>query len=417
MAQQTPPDYIPTWATDGGAVVTEPGAAKQAAGWLNDEVPSAGNMNSLMKENGGWTGFMQKLLAPHLGFGNILYTPDQPWGTLQLTKWHISYSSGLGKYYGAYQRAASNETICFETVDGVSFTTLTIPSGTGGSSRMVTDGANLVIIANESELYTSTTGSVTGLTSRGNGLPALRADWHLVYDAVNDFYVACDSFSNNTCIRLNNAVDDVSVPGDWANTPTLPATGSNVNGLAAGPHGRILQTRVNGTAWTTDAGATWSENLGVDNYSQPVWSPATNSFVAAGTATKQLHIWPEWSGFNGASVGLGIVVDGIMSHDDFLLVVGQPPSGTSNRRDAWAFRNAPGEASLEPNNLPAIMVGAWNVAEGVSQAYAFDNTGSDVGTIVSEDWFITECIDGAGDLIFPYNSGGVGSYRAITRIK
>ena len=54
------PSTLPTWATDVGAVIADPGSTKQATGWVSPEKPSDGNFNWWMNLVGQWiTNFVQ----------------------------------------------------------------------------------------------------------------------------------------------------------------------------------------------------------------------------------------------------------------------------------------------------------------------------------------------------------------------
>lgn len=56
------PSKIPTWATDGGAAVTEPSAGKRAAGWIVER-PSHRYFNWLFNMIGTWLGFVDSQFA------------------------------------------------------------------------------------------------------------------------------------------------------------------------------------------------------------------------------------------------------------------------------------------------------------------------------------------------------------------
>jgi hypothetical protein len=54
----TKPTDSPTWADGVGAVLSNPGATKQAAGWASPEKPSDGNMNWILNVHGRWINYL-----------------------------------------------------------------------------------------------------------------------------------------------------------------------------------------------------------------------------------------------------------------------------------------------------------------------------------------------------------------------
>jgi len=54
----------PTWATDGGADVTDPGSSKQATGWVEGEAPAADHTNWLHRTRGEWLEWASSLSRP-----------------------------------------------------------------------------------------------------------------------------------------------------------------------------------------------------------------------------------------------------------------------------------------------------------------------------------------------------------------
>jgi hypothetical protein len=52
---------LPTWATDGGADVTDPGASKQDDGWIESEAPAADHTNWLLNNIGQWLSWFDQI--------------------------------------------------------------------------------------------------------------------------------------------------------------------------------------------------------------------------------------------------------------------------------------------------------------------------------------------------------------------
>lgn len=57
-----PSESIPTWATDAGADVTDPGSAKRAAGWLLGEAPAHDHVNFLDNVRGAWAAYFEQAI-------------------------------------------------------------------------------------------------------------------------------------------------------------------------------------------------------------------------------------------------------------------------------------------------------------------------------------------------------------------
>lgn len=323
MARITPPDNIPTWGTDGGAELTDPGDSKRATGFITGEAPAAGHMNHQLKQIGEWVEAQRKLLAPQMFIKNMTITNDTAFASIGggVNHCHIRYVDGLSKYIATAR--TSGTVYAYQSTDGITWSDETAIGSFTSVSKMASDGTDMVWFHYEKGLYTSSTGSVTGITSRGTVGGNLRDDIDVVYDPINDYYVAA---GDTEVWTLNNAVDDVHTPGDWV-TQAAAFTGSSDGMACSTVTGKVVvvMNGAAGGAYSDDGGQTWTES-GSYNYSCPIYSPSAQCFFAYDTANSGLMFAPDkagslvWTELQSAA-GAGIDADRVLVFEDFLIAV------------------------------------------------------------------------------------------------
>lgn len=370
---KTPPDYIPTWATDGGAVVTDPGAAKRADGWLVNEVPSSGVENSLNKEQGNWLAFLQRLLAPQMAWQNIWMqstaedTAPPSWPNDRPEIYHQTYDAILGKHIVTWldRSGGTAGNGWYETTDGG----LTwVDSQTALPGSPITEGAHgsngqYIVTASQDDCFVSTTGSVANLAYVTDAITPgdagqVRA---ILWDPINSIWVIISNFSGTVITTITG---DPSVPGNWSkNVATIP--GQVPVGAAIDPSTGFILLQTTGTTnysyRSTDAAhTTWTQGAGILN-DTPVgavmFNEATKQFVGINTNGFQTFSDAGIPGFNWFGNGRSDIYN-FLNSDDFLLTV---TNATSFVSEVYArpigFRDAA--------HMADSFLGTWYAGGGV----------------------------------------------------
>ena len=104
----TRPTTFPDWATGGGAVVVQPDSDKQAAGWVDSELPPAGFMNWLQNENSLWLRYLDAV-------GNAAFFGTGADGAANFNGGAVAGCSGTGPYTLTRDVHYTNATIAAST--------------------------------------------------------------------------------------------------------------------------------------------------------------------------------------------------------------------------------------------------------------------------------------------------------------
>lgn len=322
----TPPDNLPTWADGGSADLSDPGDAKRALGFEDGEAPAAGNLNHQLKQTGEWIELLRKVAAPQVFLQNMVISSDTPFTNVGggLNHLHIRYIDGLGKYLAVVKGATGNH-YAYESVDGITWTNETDLTATGPVSKIASDGTDIVVWRYELELYTSSTGSVAGLTSRGNSPTggSLLDDCDCVYSPVDDVYIMT---AGNDVWVLDNSVDDVHTDSDWTFVTPGFAGADTIQGIAVSTEtGKAVVTistaGSGGSSVSDDGGSTWSAVSGVIEFTTPIYSPASKCFFAFDDANNKLYFMADTSDDTWREVGTDLDIGHFLVHEDFTIGV------------------------------------------------------------------------------------------------
>lgn len=264
---KNPPERSPTWATDGGALLTDPGATKQADGWLVDEAPSAHHFNWFTKEQGAAIDLLLQGMAPQLAWQNMKWgeyyhvTGFTPEGTQHnydrlAQRWYSSAWHTAGTFAYVYHQAKNDPTAFFAWLsDNIS------PSvrPTAGSivPCPVSNGTIIATIIDD-YYYQSSNLSVSNFDS-GTAGPATWADSRgFIYSDANSLWVAAVNDTTGDG-EIWTAADDFSGGFTLRSTPDVTY---GMNDIAvAGPE--LSDTMVAITdgprCYSSTDGITWSQ--------------------------------------------------------------------------------------------------------------------------------------------------------------
>jgi len=337
---------MPSWATDGGADVTDPGTSKQATGWIEGEAPAADHTNWLLNQQGAALDFYQQTLAPWIAHSNMHRTDSAKWGALASR--HIGqYLPALDRHY-VIQHDSDNDADAWDSADGITWSSATeIDPGAGFISQFCDDGTDLFVgVANN--LYKSTTGLVTNLTYYAD-LPG-NVHAGLVYDKVNGYFIMAGG-SNDIYYSATGAT------GTWTSytTPT-----SNMKAIAHDPNtGRtIVYEDTTFDFYYSDNATTWTPYSAATDYDYVIYSQGCGCFI--GSASDQ-SIYKSETG-SAAWLDTGLQAGVLIDTPDFLLA-------WDDVGNTWrALRNSPDTAA---NTLTVIELGGTTFSsEVMTYAYA-----------------------------------------------
>ncbi len=290
-----PPEDLPTWDTDDNNS-TDPGAAKRADGWNLNEVPSSAHMNWLHQQTTEWVNYLQKMTAPMTFLRNMVLTDDTAFASSGAGMCHIRYVDGLGKYL-AVTRAGSGTMYAYESTDGITWTNETSLGSTGPISKIASDGVDIVCFRYENELMTSSTGSVAGLTYQGNSLNggSVRDDMDLVYDPVNDYYIATGAKTSGRSITRPIDVHYRQRFGIFV-TPGFLVAPIRFEGIAVSTAtGKAICyfSRTSVRRYQRMAATPGHRRLVSVQFTTPIYSPASRCFFAFDDANNKLYYMPD----------------------------------------------------------------------------------------------------------------------------
>ncbi len=324
---------FPSWATDGGADVTDPGSSKQATGWIEGEAPAADHTNWLHNTRGDWINYLFESLAPYIAHSSRVLSGSRPWGTSTHSRWIGQYLHALDRFYAIEDNSAASDAITWDSTDGITWSSsTTIDSAVTEISNFTDDGTNLYVIA-DNVLYRSTTGLVTNLASFDT-LPAIAGTGcGLVYDKVNSrFIYTADGTIYSSADGLT--WDSYTVPDGPMTLAHNPQTGFTVaNQIDSGTLiGDFFYSTDGGVIWATDTSGTTMDNM--------IYAASCQCFVGRDSSTGVLRcsrgddvaaLWDD----------MGIEADAFVNTPEFLYMWND--TGTDDHKGWYAFRNRAGE--------------------------------------------------------------------------
>jgi len=268
----TPPDKIPTWATN-ETNNSDPGAAKQAAGWSTNEAPSSGHINWLLNGMGGFIELFANTLKPQMAFWNTDFTANSPFGSI--TTYHITYLDTFQKWYAVTLQSGAAK--AYESTDGVTWGSAKTlkASGASGISQWAEDGTNLYVAVDDT-VYSST-GAVASLSSDST-FADITAVVGLTWDETNGVLIGAGAGPSFDRIETKNGA------GSWTVRTTVAT--STVVSLATNSSGKsVCTTDASEVFYTVNPeGGTWSTSTPPSILGGIIWSPSVGVFVATNSA-------------------------------------------------------------------------------------------------------------------------------------
>lgn len=267
----TPPTADPTWATAGGAELTDPGSAKRATGFETAEAPAAGQMNYTLKGHGDWIEYLRSTNAPQRAFDNLDFTTTSPFSGGGVIK--IKYLPGVGKWYASQVKGAS--LALYDSDDGITWSAAFVPAGTQGVSQACEDTNGYVYFGCDNKIYRTTTGSVLDCVSQ----KTLAADViinGMVRDETLGLFIICGYNSSSSASVIYTAT---TVGGTWTFRNSVPS--SSDTSIATDGLGHIVVTNSAGAAFYYSAnGTSYTSNLSPTGTPTNVyWNSNLNLFV------------------------------------------------------------------------------------------------------------------------------------------
>ena len=245
----TPPDTFPTWATDGAAEITDPGASKRADGFITGEAPAAGHMNHQLNSVGAWLPYLRDQVGARIAFNVIDRKGTTPWNTTSVNSF-FQYLSGVGRWYAGIEGTDGD---VWDSADGETWSATKQLDAATTTMTQFAELAGDVLIGVDIQIYKTTTGLVTNMASVGATFSDLTFLTGLVWDETNSLWLACGTEGSN------GHIEAVGAPG-FAFT-SVQAFTSNFRNIATNQsNGKSVAITSTGTVYTSSNGTTWVQN-------------------------------------------------------------------------------------------------------------------------------------------------------------
>lgn len=336
-----PTSRFPTWATDGGADVTDPGTSKQATGWEEAEAPAADHTNWLLNNLGEWIVFLHDAGASHRAFDTIDNQTGTPWDDSTPTGISVQYLAPLNTWYAAVIDDVSGDVWVYQSDDGgVTWGTGTnlVTSGAATISQFATDGTKLGIIVDD-VFYRSPSKAITGLVTEGTIGAATDTAGALIYDSTQAVWVA--GVNDNTTKGLVYTTPDTV---SWTLRHTMTASDDilNIGINAAGYAVLVSDTQV--TRYAADTTGTWTAGGTTPGVSaNGGYSAGAGIFWAASAADGSLSFSADGTSWADTGFNVELLID----TPRFLFIV----DNTAADGVTYAIRNATSGTVLDLNHL------------------------------------------------------------------
>jgi hypothetical protein len=339
-----PTSRFPTWATDGGADVTDPGSSKQATGWVEGEAPAADHTNWLHNARGEWLDFIWRSTLPTVIGTNLVDKNTSPFGT-DVFNITLVWEPTQDKFYASVVETASTDWIAYESTDGITWsggTTVDVSYlGTPAPAEIaycpdnskigaVTDAGFHLSSSNSVSGFSTTPTGTTGFTSGATGL---------VWDDTNNLWIACGTLTGTDGYIKTAAAAGVTWTQRDTEASAVPLSIAHDRaGQTVVVYGGtdLIQYSSNGTTWTRQT--TGMSKVFTDAW----WCPFASVFVAATDALYWSADGDVW-----ALCPFG-AVDEVIVCEDFLLFI----DGTSKEL------HYVGSVDAIKGDAPYISVGA-----------------------------------------------------------
>lgn len=349
---KTPPVRDPSFATDGGALLVDPGTAKQATGWLVDEAPSAHNFNFLDRDRGFALAMLMQALGPEIAFSNIEFgsnavqsgfTPDSQAfrydvlsGRWYMSAWDIG-SSVCSTY--DIDPAVDKDTTAASAWNADS-TSATYPANAG--SRVpapVSNGTEIATIADD-RYFVSTDNTVANFGAATLADATWNLSKGLVWDDGNSLWLAAVNDSGGDG-EVWSAASDFS--GGW----TLRSTPDTTYGMTAiandgGASDRTIVTTDGPRCYTSTDGTTWTQRASnqITNGASAVWYDKNLAlFLAIDESTRYLWFTTNGVSWTNVNTTMGLpAVRHVARNDDMTFFFCDSGAGTEGIT-VWALHS------------------------------------------------------------------------------
>ncbi len=281
----TPPDTFPTWGTDGGAEITDPGASKRATGFLTAEAPAAGHMNHQLNRIGGWLTYLRDQVGARIAFASIDRKGTTPWNTTS-TNLFINYLPGIDRWYCAIEGTDGD---VWDSADGETWSATKQLDATTTTLTQFVELAGDVHVGVDVQIYKTTTGLVTNMASVSATFANITALTGLLWDETNSLWLACGTAG------ANGHIEAVAAPG-WAFTNMETFT-SNFRNIAINQTtGKSVAITSTDTVYTSSNGTTWTANTTPAIAFNGLHFNVALGLFAAIDANNQLHLSVDGTG-------------------------------------------------------------------------------------------------------------------------
>lgn len=271
------PTDEPTWATDGGAEVTDPGDSKQATGFITAEAPAAGHHNWLLNNHGAWLNFLRESMAATIFRASAVWTPTIAGDGGGFT-YSLNYLPDFGRYYVNIDKGGNSD--AYDSVDGETWSAQKDISDNGtaiGTAQFFEKPGDAVYcVFGSQKIWRSTTGLVANLTQQSPTFTEISAGLTQgLYHSGSDKFFAFG----------NDGIGDISIEsadtigGTWT-VEYSPAITGTAAGVATSGASMVANMNNDPTYhYATDPTGAWSQaaTLGA-NLRSVVYNAATGRF-------------------------------------------------------------------------------------------------------------------------------------------
>jgi hypothetical protein len=141
------PDKLPTWATDNGAIITEPTDGKKATGWLSPEKPTDGGFNWWQNLTYKWVNYLDQLVFPIVE--GYMSEVNKLMGSLKVKNkklyWNVKFSLAESLGLLAFINTTGTNGIALSNATGSNLFGITYPNNFDAPTA-VTASTNLLSI-------------------------------------------------------------------------------------------------------------------------------------------------------------------------------------------------------------------------------------------------------------------------------
>jgi hypothetical protein len=286
----TEPDTFPSWATDGGAEITDPGVSKRATGFVTAEAPAAGHMNHQLNAVGEFLEYLADSLAPFSLVNNLDRTANQPWTSFSANRYCCQYNEFNGTWNMLTFLTSGGVVTAYSSTTGDhgTWTSTAITSGATGITGMAEDTTDgTIYVGIDENIWSASDGDCQSLTDSTVNFASITdtATADMVYDDVNDLLIASGLAGTTTHIET------ASPGGAWTSRHNVATTTPNCLVTGRGTtffHSTATTSTKN--LWSSDPTVTWTAFTPNEIFIKGMYVPDQDLFVFAGNAAHEIRV-------------------------------------------------------------------------------------------------------------------------------